>query len=407
MSGTHATPVYDPADDGIRRNPFLIYEELQAHDPVHWSAPLRSWVITRYDDVRQVAMSANMSSDRLRPFYESLKDERRDILSGVMRYLNLWLVFKAPPEHTRLRKLLNSVFTPAMFGALESQIVQTVDHIFLQCDAKAEMDFMKEVAVLVPAYVILDMLGVPREDFEKIKIWSDDLRLFIGTAKGGGDKYRKARDGADHMSAYFKEIIQLRRSHPGKDVISLMIAARDQDGPLNEDELIASCMLILFGGHETTTNLLGNAVVALLAHPDQLHRLTVEPDLITLAVEEFLRYDGPSNSIARVVARDHQLGTKTLREGDRVFAMINAANRDPRRFERPNALDLGRTPNRHLTFGQGVHFCLGAPLARLEAKVCLSQLVTRYPNIRRGNGEVDWIDALVMRGPSQLPIFLT
>jgi cytochrome P450 len=176
---------------------------------------------------------------------------------------------------------------------------------------------------------------------------------------------------------------------------------------LNEDELIATCMLILFGGHETTTNLLGNAVVALLAHPNQLHRLTVEPDLITLAVEEFLRYDGPSNSIARVVARDHQLGDKTLREGDRVFAMINAANRDPRRFERPNVLDLGRTPNRHLTFGQGVHFCLGAPLARLEAKVCLGQLVARYPNFRRGHREVDWIDALVMRGPSQLPIFLT
>jgi len=294
-----------------------------------------------------------------------------------------------------------------MIAGLQAQIVQTVDHIFQKCDERAETDFMKDVAVLVPAYVILDMLGVPRQDFDKIKVWSDDLRLFIGTAKGGGDKYRKARDGADHMSAYFKEIIQLRRSHPGTDVISLMITAHDEHGSLNEDELIATCMLILFGGHETTTNLLGNAVVALLDHPDQLQRLKSDPDLITLAVEEFLRYDGPSNSIARVVARDHQLGDKTLREGDRVFAMINAANRDPRRFERPNALDLGRTPNRHLTFGQGAHFCLGAPLARLEAKVCLGQLVARYPNLRRGHREVDWIDALVMRGPSQLPIFLT
>jgi cytochrome P450 len=407
MNESHAMPVYDPADDAIRCNPFPIYQALQAYDPVHWSEPLRSWVITRYDDVRQVAMSTNMSSDRLRPFYESLKDERRDILSGVMRYLNLWLVFKAPPEHTRLRKLLNSVFTPAMIAALEAQIVQTVDHIFQQCDDRAEMDFMKEVAVLVPAYVILDMLGVPRVDFERIKVWSDDLRLFIGTAKGGGDKYRKARDGADHMAAYFKEIIQQRRNHPGADVISLMIAARDEHGSLNEDELIATCMLILFGGHATTTNLLGSAVVALLDHPDQLQRLKSDPGLITLAVEEFLRYDGPSNSIARVVARDHQLGDKTLHEGDRVFAMINAANRDPRRFELPNQLDLGRSPNRHLTFGQGVHFCLGAPLARLEAKVCLGQLVARYPNLRRGIGKVDWIDALVMRGPSQLPIFLT
>ena len=165
-------------------------------------------------------------------------------------------------------------------------------------------------------------------------------------------------------------------------------------------------MLILFGGHETTTNLLGSAVNALLEHPDQLRRLQEDPAIITSAVEEFLRFDGPSNSIARVVAKEHVLGGKTLREGERVFAMINAANRDPRRFERPHALDLGRQPNRHLTFGQGLHFCLGAPLARLEAKICILEVAARYPRMRFSGGQVDWIDALVMRGPTQLPMFL-
>lgn len=398
--------VYDPTRPETRRNPFPLYEQLQDEDPVHWSEPLRSWIITRYDDVRAVAMSPVMSSDRLRPFYEALRDERRDILSGVMRYLNLWLVFKAPPEHTRLRKLLNSVFTLSLVQSLEPQIRSTVDAILDEADRGGQIDFMHEVAVLLPAYVILDMLGVPREDFPKIKKWSDDLRLFIGTAQGEGDKYRRARDGADQMSAYFREVIAARRLTPGHDVVSRMIAARDEQGVLSEDELVATCMLILFGGHETTTNLLGSAVVALLDHPQEMQRLRGEPGLIDLAVEEFLRYDGPSNSIARVVATEHVLGGKALRPGERVFAMINAANRDPRRFERPHSLDLGRSPNRHLTFGQGLHFCLGAPLARLEAKVCISRLVERFGSMRAGSGEREWIDALVMRGPTRLPLHL-
>ncbi|RYX92925.1 MAG: cytochrome P450 [Comamonadaceae bacterium] len=399
-------PIYDPSDDATRRNPFPLYEALQMHDPVHWSEALRCWIITRYDDVRQVALSPTMSSDRLRPFYESLKDERRDILSGVMRYLSLWLVFKAPPEHTRLRKLLNSVFTLGMIQSLEPQIRGTVQHIFDQVDEDRQVDFMTDIAVLLPAYVILDMLGVPRTDFAMIKVWSDDLRLFIGTSRGEEDKYRKAREGADNMSAYFREVILQRRQQPGDDVISKMIAVHDDHGALTEDELVATCMLILFGGHETTTNLLGSAVVALLDNPGELQRLQQKPELIDLAVEEFLRYDGPSNSIARVVATDHELHGKPLKAGDRVFAMINAANRDPRRFERPHELDLGRTPNRHLTFGQGLHFCLGAPLARLEARICIGELVQRYPRMHHGEGEVEWMDALVMRGPTRLPLRL-
>ena len=175
---------------------------------------------------------------------------------------------------------------------------------------------------------------------------------------------------------------------------------------LSEDELVGCCMLFLFGGHETTTNLLGSAIVALLKHPDQLERLHAQPALIDSAVEEFLRYDGPSNSIARVVAQDHEIAGKTLRAGERVFAMINAANRDPRQFTDPHRLDLGRAPNRHLTFGFGIHFCLGAPLARMEAKVCLGQLAARFPGMRSGSQPPEWIDALIMRGPKRLPLVL-
>jgi cytochrome P450 len=398
--------VYNPNDESTRRDPFALYEQLQDRDPVHWSPALKSWILTRYDDVRQVCMGQGVSSDRLRPFYESLKDERRDILSGVMRYLNHWLVFKAPPEHTRLRRLLNTVISPATVADMGPAIASAFDHVMQSLEPGREIDFMKDVAELFPAFVILDMLGVPRKDFRAIKAWSDDLRLFIGTAQAEGDKYRRARDGADRMSAYFREIIAQRRSQPGQDAISRMVAARDEGGMLSEDELVGCCMLFLFGGHETTTNLLGSAIVALLKHPDQLERLHAQPALIDSAVEEFLRYDGPSNSIARVVAQDHEIAGKTLRAGERVFAMINAANRDPRQFADPHRLDLGRTPNRHLTFGFGIHFCLGAPLARLEAKVCLGQLAARFPGMRSGSQPPEWIDALIMRGPKRLPLIL-
>jgi len=374
---------------------------------VHWSPAIKSWVITRYDDVRQVAMTSNMSSDRLRPFYEALKDERRDILSGVMRYLNEWLVFKAPPEHTRLRKMMNVVFSIQLIQSREVAIRKTVEQLLEAMDQTHEVDFMEKVAVLLPAYVILDMMGLPREDFAQIKRWSDDLRLFIGTSRSEEDKYKKARDGADRMSSYFREVISQRRNSPGDDVITAMVTATDTNGALREDELVAMCMLVLFGGHETTTSLLGSAVVALIKHPEQKQNLYDDPSLIDSAVEEFLRYDGPSNSIARVAAVDHELHGKKLVAGDRVFAMINAANRDPRRFDRPHELILDRTPNRHLTFGQGLHFCLGAPLARLEAKVCIGSLVAQYPAMRFGKGDVKWLDALVMRGPTQLPLVLS
>ena len=403
------TPSIDwrPEDPAVRADPFPTFARLRDEDPCHWHPRLRSGVLTRYDDVKAVCLDRErVSSDRLRPFYESLKDERRDILSGVMRYLNHWLVFKAPPEHTRLRRLLNTVISPATVAEMGPAIRSAFDHVMQGLDPSREMDFMKEVAELFPAFVILDMLGVPRQDFRAIKGWSDDLRLFIGTAQGEGDKYRRAREGADQMSAYFREIIALRRREPGSDAISRMVAARDEGGMLSEDELVGCCMLFLFGGHETTTNLLGSAVVALLKHPDQLARLHAEPTLIDAAVEEFLRYDGPSNSIARVVAQEHELGGRTLRPGVRVFAMVNAANRDPRQFEQPHALDLGRTPNRHLTFGQGLHFCLGAPLARLEARVVIGGLVERFPRMRAGGAPVEWLDAMIMRGPERLPLVL-
>lgn len=398
--------VYDPTTEAVRRDPFPLYARLQDEDPVHWSPSLRTWVVTRYDDVRDIALTADLSPNRLKPFYESLRDERRNTLSEVMRYLSLWLVFRDAPEHTRLRRLLNGVINIKVVQAMRPSIRRVVDEVLDTVHGRSDIDFAAEVAALVPAWVILDMLGIPRERFEEIKVWSDDMRAFIGTSRNDPTKYERAQRGAIGMSNFFREVIAQRRAAPSDDVVSAMIAATDEQGTLSEDELVATCMLILFGGHETTTSLLTNAVNALLDHPDQLERLRAEPGLIESAVEEFLRYDGPSNSIARLVIAEHTIGDQVLKPGERVYAMLNAANRDPRQFPEPHALDLARTPNRHLTFGFGSHFCLGAPLARLEGQACIAALLERHPRLSRGQGGTEWLDAMIMRGMTRLPLRL-
>lgn len=397
---------YDDADPAVRRNPFPLYARLQDADPVHWSPALKAWVLTRYDDVRQMMLSDQMSPDRLRPFYAQLQGERRETLAELMRYMALWMVFRDPPEHTRLRRLVGTVFNLKALEALDGPVTRVVDRLLDTLPRGVAIDWAQQVAAPLPAYVIMDMLGIPHSAFPELKAASDELRAFIGGARADGDRYETARRGAARLAAFFRDLIAQRRAAPGDDFVSRMIAARDDEGRLTEDELVATCMLVLFAGHETTTHLLGNAVHALLDVPDQLQRLREDPALITSAVEEFLRFDGPSNAIARVVKVEHQIDGKSLRAGDRVFGFANAANRDPRAFADPQALDLGRTPNRHLTFGFGTHFCMGAPLARLEGQRCIGRLVERFSRIERAPGEPNWVDALAMRGVDRLPVIL-
>ena len=254
----------------------------------------------------------------------------------------------------------------------------------------------------------MDMLGVPRDAVESMKEWSDEMALFIGSARGAADKYERARHGAHEMAEYFRRVIAERPRSPRDDMISAMIAARDQNQQLSEDELVASCMLFLFAGHETTTNLIGNAAIQLAEHPREQARLRGSPDLIDSAVEEFLRFDGPSGGLARVVGAEHEFAGTRLKAGERIFAMLNAANRDGRFFADPDRFDVARTPNRHVTFGFGVHFCLGAPLARIEGQICINALLRRYATIEYAADPAgfEWLDALIMRGVKSLPLRL-
>jgi cytochrome P450 len=398
------TMIYDPAHPIVRADPYPSYARLRAEDPVHWHPGLRSWILTRYDDVAAALSGPSMSPDRLTPFYAALPEQMQSTLAEMMRYLNLWIIFRDPPDHTRVRGLVSKAFLPGTILGFRSQIEAIIDRLLADLAKKSEADLVADFTMPLPALVIMTMMGVPADHLHDVKAWSDDIMLFIGTARATEDKYTRAQRGAVAMAALFREEIGKRRADPGDDLLSLLIAARDEQDRLSEDELVATAMLLLFAGHETTTNLLSTATLTMMRNPDQRARLAANPELASSAVEEFLRYEAPTNAMGRIVRRTHEVRGVTLKEGDRLFAIINAANRDETQFPDADKVDVGRQPNRHLTFGQGAHFCLGAQLARLEARLALPALIERLPGMSPGSSPPVWLDSLVMRGLKSLPV---
>lgn len=397
--------VFNPRDPGVIQRPLETLLRLQAEDPVHWSPLLKGWVLTRHDDVKAVQMNRGISSDRLTPFFESQQGDERSRLSGLIHYLNTWVVFKDPPDHTRLRGLLNKVVTPTVMRGLEDGITELADGLLNRISARGDGRFecISEFANPLPASVIMDLLGVPREDMGLLRDWSMQLQPFLGNATGTADKYETGRAGVLAMAGYFRDAAKDRLGQPRGDVISHFVMLQ-KAGQISEDELIGSCILFLFAGHETTTNLIGNGIRALLANPDQKGRLAADPSLIASAVEEMLRFEGPTGAVVRVVKEAFELRGKVLNQGDRVYAMVNAANHDPEVFESAANFDIGRTPNRHLTFNHGIHFCLGAPLARAEARIAITRLFARFPNVAMATNTVEYMDTLTMRGVREMPM---
>ena len=287
---------------------------------------------------------------------------------------------------------------------MEPFIVSAVDRLIAGLEEVETFDFIEAFAFPLPAMVILEMLGLPEADMDDLKDWSNKMQMFIGSATTSPQKYTLAEEGAISMAEYFRGVIRERERRPGSDLITRLLAIREEDDLLTEDEVIGTSMLFLFGGHETTTNLIGNGVRALLGHPQQLERLRRDPALVPRAIEEILRYDGPTGASVRIVSEQHEFHDKTLAAGDRVFVMINAANHDPRAFDHPERFDILREPNLHLTFNFGPHFCMGAPLARLEGRVAIARLIEAMPNLQLASDRYDYMDTLVMRGVRTMPV---
>jgi cytochrome P450 len=403
-----AAIVYDPRLPSVIADPYPIFHRLQDEDPVHRNAALGGWVLTRYADVRAALNDPRLSSDRITPFVRHQADRGVGAkIQEIGRLLGRWAVFTDPPTHTRLRGLMNTAFTTRAVDRLRPRIAEIVDELLDRVAPIGRLDLIRDFAWPLPITVIADMLGVPRQDRGALKAWSDELATFVGSALATPDKYERAARSVGQMTAYFRDLGRARRSAPPDDLLSALVGAEPRPDALSEDEVVATAILLLFAGHETTANLIGNGVLALLRHPGELAALRRDPALATSAVEELLRYDGPSGAMVRVARDDVAVDGVTIGADERIFLMINAANRDPRQFAEPDRVDIHRDPNRHLAFGYGIHFCIGAPLARLEAQIAIPALLRRLPDLELATDELAWIDSLVFRGLRSLPLVFT
>jgi cytochrome P450 len=387
-------------------DPYPVLADLRERSPVHWSARYRAWLLTRYDDCDAAHRDPRFSSNRIAPVLRKLEAEGgSDALIRTLRVLAGWMVFKDGAEHRRLRALVNRAFTPRAVARMHETIERLTDELLDALEGRTEADLVRELAFPLPAIVIAEMLGVAPEDRNRFKSWSEDVASLVFGAVDDERRHERAKSGMAELVAYFHGLIDAAEREPGEDLLAHLVAVRSADGDaLTRDELVAMCTLLLFGGHETTTNLLSSGVLALLRHPDQADRLRAAPALARCAVEELLRFDGPARISARVVAEQLELRGQTLHAGERVYLVLAAANRDPERFERPDDLDLGRDPNPHIGFGIGRHYCLGAPLARLEGAIAIPRVFARLRSLRLDDDALAWQPTLLSRSLRALPV---
>ena len=404
-SDTAAVTVeYRPSDPRFLADPFPLYQRLRDQDPAHWSTELNAWVFTRYEDVKRVCLDGQMSSDRLRPFFATLASGEAARMQELMRILTLWMVFRDPPEHTRLRRLASRVFNARTIAALRPNVEALSAWLLERIGERTEFDFIAEFVGPLPALVIMDMLGVPREELPRLKHLSDEMALFIGSARQTAGKYERAEAATREMAELFRALIEERRRAPRADLLSELVRVEENGERLSDDELVATCVLLLFAGHETTTHHIANGLAALMHFPGEFEKLRRNPALAPAAVEELLRYDGPIGAQVRIVQEPQRFHGRELQAGERVFLMMNAANRDPRAYHEPDRLDLERHGPAHLTFGYGAHICLGFPLARLEGQIALPAVLQRWRAIEPATARVDWLDSMVLRGMKAFPV---
>jgi cytochrome P450 len=390
---------FNPMDPEFLADPYPTYHRLRDEDPVHHS-PMDFWVLTRYEDVAAVLRDPRFIKEPL----VSMVAARFGV--SVPPGVGLSMLDRDPPDHTRLRSLVSKAFTPRVVEGLRPRIQKMVDELITRAEAVGTMDLIEEFAYPIPVNVICEMLGVPVEDHERFKGWSLDIARGLDSVWLPPESEIPKRSGAARhaIGDYMRGLIAERRASPRGDLLSALIAAEEAGDKLSEDELIATCILLLIAGHETTVNLIGNGTLALLRHPEELRRLRETPGLITSAVEELLRYDGPVQRTARITSTAVTLGGRTIPKGEMVMPFIGAADRDPSQFPDPDRLDLGRADNRHIAFGWGIHFCLGAPLARVEGQIAIDTLVQRLPRLALVNDEPEHRQSLTIRGLKALPV---
>jgi cytochrome P450 len=385
-------------------NPYPVYEAFRRTDRVLWQEMMQAWLVTGYDEVQAILKDAERFSSERQRANNRLALQLTEQQEGSLMRRTPTILSSDPPDHTRMRSLVNKAFTPRAVEKMRPHIQEITERLLDEVRGRDTIDVVRDLAIPLPIIVIAEMLGVPPSDRAQFKAWSTDIASLLGSAGQPDEAIERARRSSEELAEYFRHIVAQRRKEPRDDLVSALIAARDQGNALSEDELIATCVLLLVAGNETTTNLIGNGMLALLRHPDEQRRLRDDPSIITSAVEEMLRYDGPVQATSRVVVRDMEFRGKQFKQGQVVITFLGAANHDPDVFEEPARLDLTRRDNRHMAFGHGIHYCVGAPLARAEAQTALAALLARYPDPEPAFESPDWGPSFILRGLRSLPL---
>lgn len=397
--------VFNPLRKDLRVDPYPYYRELRERDPIHRAYAADGWVLSRYEDVLEVLADRSFSSDerhlRRYPVFRSrrvnagLPDMYEEGMASMLRL--------DAPDHTRLRGLVSKAFTPRRVEAMRPRIESLIDELLKDHGPGGSLRLVRDFAAPFPVIVIAEMLGVPSKDRDRFHAWSEEAIRTLGGASL--EDQRRSWLAMEEMASYFEEKIEERRRAPCDDLLSELAAAEEAGDRLTNQELFTTLVLLLVAGNETTTKLIGNSVLALLDHPDQMELLRKNPERIPAAVDELLRYDSPVQLTSRMVTEDRNALGVPMKRGQQVILLLGAANRDPARFAEPDRLDVDRKDLRHLSFSHGVHFCLGAQLARLEGALALEALLTRYPDLRL-DGSTTWGDNPVLRGPVEVPLAL-
>jgi len=400
-AGAPEALIFNPFDPVTRADPYPVYRRLREEDPVHRS-PLGIWILSRYADIEPRLRDPRFSNDIRNANSLPLAaaegvEERLERRSKVMLFVD-------PPDHTRLRGLVNKAFTPRTVETLRPRAQEIVDDLLGRVEGEGGMDLIADLAYPLPVIVIAEMLGVPPEDRDVFHKWSTDLARSLDPLLPE-DVMVTIEQSADEFTEYFAKLIAERRANPGDDLLSALVAAEQAGDRLSEEELVSTCILLLVAGHETTMNLIGNGMLALLRQPDQLERLRADPSLVPNAVEELLRYDGTVQLTGRTAKEPIDIAGRTVEAGEICIMLLGSANRDPDRFEDPERVDVGRADIKHLAFGGGAHYCLGAPLARVEAQIAFTELLRRLPaSLRLATDQPEWRDNIVLRGLKSLPL---
>ncbi|MGG3626315.1 cytochrome P450 [Bacillus gobiensis] len=379
-------------------NPYLIYDKLRSNHPIfkEHSFKYPGWYVTGYEEAVAVLKDTRFKNriplTQTSKKYEHLKNIQNDML-----------LFKNQHDHKRLRMMVSKVFTPNVVEGYRPFIEETVNDLLNQVQNKKSMDVVSDFAFPLASLIIAKILGVPAEERYQFREWTVSLIQTIDFTRS-----RKTLANGNHTTkmliAYFKQLINKRKQIPQNDLISMLILEEEQGEKLTDEELLATCILLVIAGHETTVNLISNSVLALLNHPEQLMKLKENPSLIKMAVEEFLRYESPTQMTARIASEDTEMNGITIKKSEQVYILLGAANRDPKKFIDPNVLDITRNPNPHLAFGYGIHFCLGSSLARLETQIAIVTLLQRMDNLQLVTPDLHWRNLIGFRSLQELQI---